>query len=709
MARFLFDSRKEACKSPFGAQKVGSELTLRVALENDQVPGSSLSSDSSPSSEPSPCPGEIRLQYIYGLRDLVPAEEFMTWIPEDRVFEMTLMLPLEPCLFFYRFAISQGGETSYLIPEDPLSGRSKCVGPDQVASDFLAEASLGDSPEPTLPQAWQVTVYEDLPQLTSNYEGELVYQIFPDRFAYVDTPTPEVMAEKSGPRAKERIFHSVWGEEVDFTGKEDQGYMALDFFGGTLAGIQSKLDYLQGLGVKILYLNPIFEARSNHRYDTGNYQKVDPLLGTNDNFRQLAFAARKRGIKVILDGVFNHTGADSLYFDKYGHYRQEESQPLGAYPAAQEGQASPYASWYRFHRQEDGTLTYDSWWGFEDLPDVDEHVLSYRQFIMGPQGIIRQWLDLGASGFRLDVADELPDAFLEALRTVMHRHFLIGEVWEDASNKISYSRRRSYLLGHSLNTVMGYPFRLHLLRFLLGEIGAETLVNALESIREHYPRSAFYTGFHFLSTHDTARAFTVLSGVIDPGDRPRQAEITLTPEERSLARSRTLLALCFQTLYPGNLCLYYGDEYGAEGFRDPFNRRCMDWDDLARQEKTPGSFTLTYRQILQLRQIFPFLQKAEMCFSYAKGSVVVLERWQAKTKEGILLMMNAGDQPVTLTPDQFTQGPLVQLMPKSPIDLGPYGAKVYTFPKVLPNRSPASPSLQLSLAEGQLISLDFSK
>ena len=189
-----------------------------------------------------------------------------------------------------------------------------------------------------------------------------------------------------------------------------------------------------------LYLNPIFEAHSNHRYNTADYRKIDPLLGTEEDFVELCAKAKAVGISVILDGVFSHTGSDSLYFNRNGRY--------GEHSGAYRDPDSPYREWYSFRRYPDD---YESWWGFRTLPNVRETYPSYLDFICNPNtGVLAKWLSLGASGFRLDVADELPDAFLDrvyqTVKSFGEDKVVIGEVWEDASNKISYGNRRHYLL-----------------------------------------------------------------------------------------------------------------------------------------------------------------------------------------------------------------------------------------------------------------------
>ena len=249
----------------------------------------------------------------------------------------------------------------------------------------------------------------------------------------------------------DRTIREDWGGQPYWRPNERGEVTNSDYFGGTLRGIEEKLPYLKSLHVTCLYLNPIFEAHSNHRYNTADYTKIDPVLGTEEDFQSLCAAAGRLGIRVMLDGVFSHTGSDSVYFNRQGRYPQ---------PGAYQSQQSPYFSWYHFISWPE---KYHSWWGFETLPEVEETDNNYNKYINGRQGVVRKWLKKGASGWRLDVADELPDSFLDQLTEAAKEEkpdaVVLGEVWEDATTKESYGSRRRYLLGRQLDSVMNYPFR----------------------------------------------------------------------------------------------------------------------------------------------------------------------------------------------------------------------------------------------------------
>ena len=455
-------------------------------------------------------------------------------------------------------------------------------------------------------EPWQLTVYDDTRQTPEWFGRGLTYQIFPDRFCRAKK---REIAGLVGPRT----LHEQWDEAPEYRPNEQGEITCSDFFGGDLAGITEKLDYLSSLGVTTLYLCPIFEASTNHRYDTACYERIDPLLGMEEDFRTLCERARERGIRVLLDGVFNHPGRKSVYFNADGFYPA---------PGAAQGPISPYYSWYSFHPF---PTDYDAWWGIKNLPAVNERNESYVNYIItGENSIVRRWLRAGASAWRLDVADELPDEFIFAIRAVMQQDFpdayLLGEVWEDGTTKVAYSKRRRYLLGGGLHGLMNYPFRTALLSYLVGTSGAEDFRDAMETIRENYPSPAFYGAMNFLSTHDTPRLLTVLGCEQTPADRDARAHYRLSPAERE--RGTALLKLAALVLYafPGSPTVYYGDEAGMEGFEEPFNRRTYPWghEDTALLD--------WFRTLGRLRAERESLQSGDIAYPLAAGRVLCFAR-----------------------------------------------------------------------------------
>ncbi len=406
---------------------------------------------------------------------------------------------------------------------------------------------------------FQLTVYKKDFTTPQWLKSGVMYQIFPDRFFSVG----RACAPDRG-----RRLHEGWFEEPDYD-NDPMKITNSDFFGGNLRGITEKLPYLASLGVTVIYLNPIFESYSNHRYDTGDYDRIDPMLGTDADFSELCGKAREKGIRIILDGVFSHTGADSRYFNKFGNYPE---------PGAYQSKNSKYFSWYEFQRYPD---RYTCWWGVWSLPCINETDPGFLEYITGQNGIARKYIRLGASGWRLDVADELPDGFLDAFRKAVKEEnpdaAVIGEVWEDASNKISYSRRRRYLLGDQLDSVMNYPFRQAVLDFA-GNGDSRLFKDRVTSICEHYPSCVLQGLMNMLSTHDTPRAMTVLAGEPWAGkDRRWQHDTGIPPEKFGWGIRLLKFASALQYTLPGIPSLYYGDEAGMQGYGDPFNRCTFPW------------------------------------------------------------------------------------------------------------------------------------
>ncbi|MBR4185621.1 MAG: glycoside hydrolase family 13 protein [Clostridia bacterium] len=426
----------------------------------------------------------------------------------------------------------------------------------------------------------QLLLYRPDFHASSRFREGLVYHIFVDRFA------------KSG-RAKAKpgaVLDPDWDGGTPQFGEYPGAQVANNvFFGGDLAGITGKLDYIASLGVRTIYLSPVFEAASNHKYDTGDYLRIDPMFGTDADMKTLCREAEKRGIAILCDGIFNHTGSDSVYFNREGHY-----PTVGAY----QSERSPWAHWYRFRAFPDD---YECWWGVKTLPRVDSEDPSYRRFISGR--VVDKWMNAGIAGWRLDVADELSDEFLDDFRRAVKGQdpdaVILGEVWEDASDKISYGRRRRYLTGAQLDSVMNYPLRAALIGYVkTGD--CEPLRHATEGLYRRYPKEASDNLLNFLGTHDTERILTLLGGEVT-GDHTNAelADMKMTREER--AHAKKLLRLAFGILagLPGVPCVFYGDEAGMEGYRDPFCRRPFPWGRI------DGELLAVYRAFGCLRRDEP--------------------------------------------------------------------------------------------------------
>lgn len=468
--------------------------------------------------------------------------------------------PAHAGLFFYKFELLT------------------CFGKKQIAKTSLLRGTchLQEVCE-NLPM-FQLTAYKKGFNTPDWLSGGIMYQIFPDRFFF--------SGEKKSSVPNDRILRDDWDGVPFFKPDSNNEVKNNDYFCGDLKGIESKIDYLKSLGVSCIYLNPIFEAHSNHRYNTADYSKIDPLLGTIDDFKLLCKKAEENGIKIMLDGVFNHTGDDSVYFNKELRYSS-----LGAYNS----KSSKFFSWYKFINWPN---EYFSWWGFSTLPEIDETNQDYIEYITGKSGIVSKWLKDGASAWRLDVADELPDDFIKKIRIsakdVSEENLVLGEVWEDATTKFGFGKRRRYFLGEELDSVMNYPFRDAILKFLLNE-DAEGAMEQILSIIENYPKPVIKNLMNILGTHDTRRIITKLVGSkIGDHDKQWQSEQVLSKEQRSQGIKLMKLVSAIQYTLPGVPCIYYGDEVGMEGYKDPFCRRCYPWGnenaDLLNWYKRLGEF-----------------------------------------------------------------------------------------------------------------------
>lgn len=511
-----FNSRKIECKSPYGAVKCGEKLSLHFPIASwvsvDKMYVFIRLGDVS-------TPVEMRFE---------KSENGFSVYTADYVFDAA-------GIYYYRFEMRNRDGVWYY-------GRGE-----------NGESVCGEN----LPE-WQLTVYKSSYKTPDFAKGNIIYHIFVDRFNRAD-----------GVKTKRKYrLHECFSESPEVV-SADGKYYADDFFGGNFNGIREKLDYLEELGVGIIYLSPIFKAYSNHRYDTGDYMKVDELLGTEDDFKRLLDAAHEKGMKVILDGVFNHSGADSLYFNKFGTY-----DSLGAY----QSKSSPYYDWYYFKKFPD---EYACWWGCDNVPDLNKSNKDYRALVFGKNGVVEKWQKLGADGWRLDVVDELPIDFVNLLikkiKSVNKDAFVIGEVWEDASTKVSYGELRPYLLGDQLDGTMNYPFMNAIIAYVRD--GDEKFFkDTVQSILENYPKETVYCLMNSLGTHDTVRIINALSDVRAHGwSKTHKLGYKLPDSEYEKAKKKLYLASVLQFTLPGIPSIFYGDEAGLQGFDDPINRRPYPW------------------------------------------------------------------------------------------------------------------------------------
>ena len=513
-------------------------------------------------------------------------ESFHCMLPlaqDPSCYEAQITLPETPCLLWYDFQVWQNGQFFwYGNAEDQLGGEGAFI--------------YGS------PRSYQITVYDPAFHTPDWVENAIFYQIFPDRFARsADVPLPAI---------KERTLHANWEEPPALCIDAETGdNIAHDFFGGNLRGIAEKLPYLVSLGVTALYINPIFHASTNHRFDTTDWLHIDPYLGSDEDFQSLCQAAAKLGIQIILDGVFSHAGNQSpIFLD------------------AQQRQESPYRNWFTFEHWPD---RYKSWWGFRTLPEINKHqpeVLHY--FLSGKNAVVKNWVRKGASGWRIDVADELPMPYLRMMRNAVKAEnkdaYIVGEVWEDASNKVAYEQMRSYCMGDTLDGVMNYPLRDAAIAFLLGTMDACQFKRKMDSLYENYPIPFAKGLLNVIGSHDRARILNILAEK-DGEDLPREQRerLSLCENELLIAKKRLRLMLQLIIAMPGMPCIYYGDEAGMQGASDPYNRGTFPWQHIDEEQ------CLFFQDALQYRKSHSILASGTLQLEAPSTHVLVITRSHA--------------------------------------------------------------------------------
>ena len=513
------------------------------------------------------------------------AETDATWAGIDGACDLyRASLPSLPVgLYFFRIACHSIVGTIYAY----RAGDTVCFSEDGNTPPSF-QLSVSDFPSPAPREKF----------------GGVIYHIFVDRFAKGSRPVP---------LREDAILNPDWEHGIPEYPPYPGAHLENNvFFGGTLDGVTENLDYIASLGVNIIYLSPIFEAYSNHKYDTGDYMTVDAMFGGDEALTRLISEAKKRGIGILLDGVFNHTGADSVYFNRKGRYSS-----LGAY----QSKDSPYYPWYEFQHFPD---KYTAWWGIPILPRIHPDRPSCRKFFTGAGGVIAHYADLGIDGFRLDVADELSDDFIADIKrtlTKSNSHTLLyGEVWEDASNKIAYDQRKRYYLGGELDGVMNYPLRTGLLTYLK-EGNTDALSYALLTVTANAPKRIADAQMNLLGTHDTERVLTVLGGRNGDGlPNDELANLRMSEEQQKLAKERLKMAYTALATLPGIPTIYYGDEAGLEGYHDPFNRMPFPW---GREDE---ELLTHYRALGEIRRKYAVYHEGELVPLRLDASLFVFAR-----------------------------------------------------------------------------------
>ena len=607
--RILFDSKQSQYKTPFGTLAPNEVCTLTIHI---------------------PCAVQttavtVILNYEHGENaQNISLLHKDTQGPYD-IFQGSFSIPYTG-LYFYYFRIDHRHGSFRLFKQ-------------------------GDDTNMEAGDLWQVSCVPANFTTPDWAKGATIYQVFPDRFHKSGDP------DLTG-KLEPYTVHKYWHEEVSWKPTPEGIVLNNDFYGGNFRGITERMDYIAQMGATILYLNPISKSFSSHRYDTGDYKTPDPMLGTMEDFKAMVDAAHERGIKVILDGVYSHTGSNSLYFNKGGAFPGEQ----GAYQTT----SSPYYNWFTFHNWPN---SYNSWWNFDTLPTVNKmHPDFIRYIITGEDSVIAHWLKAGADGFRLDVADELPDEFLKLLRDRVKQlkpdAYVLGEVWEDASNKSAYGKRRRYFADAELDSVMNYPFRTAIINFIRGWDSGRGLKETVMSILENYPREVWLCNMNLLGTHDTPRILTALVDDFD-GSREEKAKRRLSRNQFEVARERLLAASFLQYTLPGSPSLYYGDEACMEGYRDPFNRRPYPWG------REDPELIEHFQRLGQLRKAHPALRLGDTRFFEAGDKHVGFTRvWGDET---LRIYVNRSADAWNIPSGEIILGYNLQLVAEDVLTVGPRG------------------------------------
>ncbi len=567
---FIFDPQSEKDKKPFGAIKCGESVNLSASALCTEIASVKLITFSEYSRE--------------------RKEKDMLWESRNGIYDTYSVDWAEftsSGIFWYWFVFrTVDGTVLYF-------GKNGIVDNENNISSFQLTVASLDYTTPS----W--------------FSDGVTYHVFVDRF-YRAATSPEL---------SEDAFFAVHKDkaEMPYFKPNSKGVVEnRDIYGGNLEGVIEKLPYLESLGVKTIYLSPVFEAWSNHKYNTADYKKIDSHFGNEKILSDLCREAKRYEMRIILDGVFSHTGSDSIYFNREGRY--------GENTGAWKDKSSPFRNWFDI----DERGNYPSWWGIDTLPQVNELNRDYTDYIInGEDSVIAHWMRAGVSGWRLDVADELPDEFIEQLKNRARKEnkeaLVIGEVWEDASTKKAYGVNKRYFTDGILDGVMNYPLKNCILDFLCGRIPAEQAKAALMSIVENYPDISQCCLMNIIGTHDTVRVVNELSvGNLAYESKEFRASRTLDEKELNLGKSRLRRAAILQYMFPGSPCIYYGDEIGMQGFEDPFNRQFYTWDNV------DEDLLEFYRSLGKIKTGNGCMAVAPFRVEYAKGDFLVVSRGQVK-------------------------------------------------------------------------------
>jgi cyclomaltodextrinase / maltogenic alpha-amylase / neopullulanase len=637
-----YDSRDTASKSPFGAVTEGSTINYSLTA----------------------LPGVADLTLVVARHTLEGNQEVLTNTEIDRValtkatdgaqerWSGSYTFP-DKGVYSYYFQFKVGNETYVYENNSDTVYWTTEKGTDGVGAVAFLTADESDI------RRYRQTVYLKDFTVPDWAKNAIYYQIFPERFRNGDTsndpaPGKDTYLDQSVE------FHSNWNDTpyVPGDGKSDANYNN-DFFGGDLQGIIDKLDYLADLGINTLYINPIFEAGSNHKYDTGDYMRVDDNFGDNALFATLTATAKAKGIRVVLDTSLNHVGSDSVYFDRYGRY-----DTVGAFDGTTVHAESPYSSWFTFYSGATETdKMYAGWLGNATLAELVE-TDSFKAFAYGnADSVTKYWLDQGLSGWRMDVAPWVSDEFWRgwhsAVKAKDANAVTVAETWFDASK---------FLLGDEFDSTMNYIFRDAVLDFAAGKDASQIYRN-LEMMREHYPQQALFALMNLFSSHDVARALYTLGYQGSSTDAATVVE----------AKQRYLLATLFQMSYPGSPSIYYGDEVGVTGGQDPQNRGTYPWADKGGSPDT--DMLAKMKTLIKMRKDYGILRQGTLSAPlYSDENVVVLLRELDGQKALVVLNNSTAEKSLNLTLPTALAGSYQDVLTNSGVTVAEDGALSLTVP-----------------------------
>ena len=507
-------------------------------------------------------------------------------------------------------------------------------------------------------EMWKMSVNFNVPEWSF---GKIMYQIFPDRFKKGSSEPLKEMPN--------RIIHKSWDEDV-IIGPNNNGRWNVDFFGGDLKGIIEELEFINSLGVTIIYLNPIVLSQSNHRYDAADYEVIDPYVGNIEDLKELCNKAHKMGIKIVLDAVFNHTGNDSRYFNEYGTFPEK-----GAF----QGSDSKYYSFYRKHIA-DGKTYFGYWWGMKNLPVCDGNSKEWQDYIYGVGGVIDKWFSYGIDGLRLDVADELSDEFIEGINNAVKRNksdgFIIGEVWKNPMRM-----KRNYIeSGRGMDSVMNYQLIDALIRYYK-YADVDFLKGKLNEILSEYPKETIISSMNFTSTHDITRAINIFGSYdfqhygewvwdLNSDDRNWQQNYKLSREQYDKAKEIYSSYIYTLAFFPGILSIFYGDEIGMQGMGNLANRRPYTWS------KVDTDLLNLFQTIGRIRKKEKELETADLELVDANGEYLIFKRINGDT-EYLALISRSDHQVKIVLPNDYKNIPILyKLKNSSKEELDSYGGIV---------------------------------